>query len=150
MHGQTAALDLTVERQKVFPDLLRERGGQTTLSSRLVDLGNTTAGITRVQVWGVLYIIEVLRAQWHFVLLAAEALGYLLPFRNRDWSLARINLPQDTSTLAVHSLAFLSLSALLITDTELKLMAAAAMIGLSRMPNLGYRMPAATGTPSAL
>ncbi len=30
-----------------------------------------------------------------------------------------------------------SLSALVITDTELKLMAAAAMIGLSSIPNLG-------------
>jgi hypothetical protein len=49
-----------------------------------------------------------------------------------------------------HSFTRLSLSALLITDTELKLIAAAAKIGLSRMPNLGYRMPAAIGTPSEL
>ncbi len=41
-------------------------------------------------------------------------------------------------------------SALKITDTELKLMAAAAIIGDSRMPKNGYRIPAATGTPSAL
>ncbi len=49
-----------------------------------------------------------------------------------------------------HSFTLLSLSALLITDTELKLIAAAAKIGLNRMPNLGYRMPAAIGTPSEL
>ena len=41
-------------------------------------------------------------------------------------------------------------NALAITDTELKLIAAAAIIGLSRMPNEGYSTPAAIGTPSAL
>jgi len=41
-------------------------------------------------------------------------------------------------------------SALPITDTELKLIAAAAMMGERRMPKNGYRTPAATGTPSAL
>ena len=51
---------------------------------------------------------------------------------------------------AGHSFTLLSLSALLITDTELKLMAAAAMMGLSNIPNLGYRMPAAMGTPTEL
>jgi hypothetical protein len=51
---------------------------------------------------------------------------------------------------ARYSLAFLSRSALVITDTELKLMAAAAMIGLSRIPNLGYSTPAAIGTPTEL
>ncbi len=49
-----------------------------------------------------------------------------------------------------YSFTLLSLSALMITDTELKLIAAAAKIGLSRIPNLGYRMPAAIGTPSEL
>ena len=43
-----------------------------------------------------------------------------------------------------------SRSALPITDTELIDIAAAAIIGLSRIPANGYRMPAATGTPSAL
>ena len=36
------------------------------------------------------------------------------------------------------------------TETELKLMAAAAIIGLSRIPKTGNKIPAATGTPSAL
>jgi hypothetical protein len=41
-------------------------------------------------------------------------------------------------------------SALPITDTELKVIAALAMIGLSSSPNMGYSTPAATGTPSTL
>jgi hypothetical protein len=41
-------------------------------------------------------------------------------------------------------------SALPITETELKLMAAAAIIGLRSSPNTGYNTPAAIGTPSAL
>lgn len=45
---------------------------------------------------------------------------------------------------------FLSLSALAITDTELKLIAAAAIIGLSRIPKNGYKIPAAIGTPIVL
>ena len=48
------------------------------------------------------------------------------------------------------SRVFLSRSALLTTDSELKLIAAAAITGLSRSPNAGYRTPAAIGTPSAL
>jgi hypothetical protein len=39
---------------------------------------------------------------------------------------------------------------LAITDTELKLMAAAAMTGLKRSPNAGYNAPAATGIPMTL
>ena len=40
--------------------------------------------------------------------------------------------------------------ALLTTDTELKLIAAAAIIGFSRMPKNGKSTPAATGTPTLL
>jgi len=43
-----------------------------------------------------------------------------------------------------------NLSAFVITDTELKLIAAAAIIGFSSNPKIGYRTPAASGTPSAL
>jgi len=43
-----------------------------------------------------------------------------------------------------------NLSAFPITETELKLIAAAAIIGLSKSPNTGYRIPAAIGTPSEL
>ena len=47
-------------------------------------------------------------------------------------------------------LTFLSLSALLTTETEDRLIAAAANIGEIRIPNQGKRAPAATGTPDAL
>ena len=44
----------------------------------------------------------------------------------------------------------LNLRAFDITETELKLMAAAAITGLSNNPNTGNNIPAATGTPRAL
>jgi hypothetical protein len=37
-----------------------------------------------------------------------------------------------------------------MTDTELRLMAAAAIIGLRSNPNVGYSTPAAIGTPIEL
>jgi hypothetical protein len=37
-----------------------------------------------------------------------------------------------------------------MTDTELKVIAAAAIIGLRSSPTNGYRTPAAMGTPAAL
>ena len=43
-----------------------------------------------------------------------------------------------------------SLRAFPITETELKLIAAAPIIGFKRSPNAGYNTPAATGTPIAL
>jgi hypothetical protein len=44
----------------------------------------------------------------------------------------------------------LSRNALVITDTELKLIAAAAMMGESNNPKKGYNKPAAIGTPNML
>ena len=44
----------------------------------------------------------------------------------------------------------LSRNALAITDTELKLMAAAAIIGLSNSPKNGNKIPAAIGIPIEL
>jgi hypothetical protein len=41
-------------------------------------------------------------------------------------------------------------SALLTTESELKLIAAPAIIGLSNKPITGYKIPAAIGTPNAL
>ena len=41
-------------------------------------------------------------------------------------------------------------SALAMTDTELNVIAALAIIGLRSTPNTGYSTPAATGTPSTL
>ena len=49
-----------------------------------------------------------------------------------------------------HKFARHSRKALLITDTELKLMAAAAIIGESSRPKKGYSTPAITGAPGAL
>jgi hypothetical protein len=49
-----------------------------------------------------------------------------------------------------YSFMFRRRKALLMTDTELKLMAAAASTGLNRMPNFGYSTPAAIGTPTQL
>jgi hypothetical protein len=46
--------------------------------------------------------------------------------------------------------AFLSLNELVITETELKLMASAAIIGESSIPKMGYSTPAASGIPSVL
>jgi len=37
-----------------------------------------------------------------------------------------------------------------MTENELKLIAAAAIMGLSSNPKSGYRIPAASGTPRAL
>lgn len=48
------------------------------------------------------------------------------------------------------SLTFRRRKALLMTETELRLIAAPAMIGLSSRPKNGYSTPAATGIPSAL
>ena len=55
----------------------------------------------------------------------------------------------DTGRLCYKSMR-LRRMALLITDTELKLMAAAAIIGDSSRPKKGYSTPAAIGTPSTL
>ena len=49
-----------------------------------------------------------------------------------------------------HSLTFRSRRALPITDTELNVIAAAAIMGLSSNPNTGYSAPPAIGIPMAL
>ena len=68
--------------------------------------------------------------------------------RNRPFSY----VPQSVETGSIYvSRIVLNRSALATTDTELKLMAAAAIIGLrSRWCDIGYSTPAATGTPRAL
>ena len=50
----------------------------------------------------------------------------------------------------IYNFKFLSRSALTITDTELNVIAALAIIGLSSKPNTGYKTPAAIGTPTRL
>ena len=49
-----------------------------------------------------------------------------------------------------YSANFLNRNAFPITVTELRLMAAAAIMGLSNSPKNGYRIPAARGTPKEL
>src|SRR5690606_30773191 len=63
--------------------------------------------------------------------------------------------PGNPRTAAVphvihHKRALRNRSALAITDTELKLIAAAASIGLNSRPRNGQSTPAAMGTPIAL
>ncbi len=52
----------------------------------------------------------------------------------------------DQAIPLAQSFEVLSLSEFPMTDTELKLIAAAAIIGLSKSPKNGYRTPAAKGT----
>jgi hypothetical protein len=52
--------------------------------------------------------------------------------------------------LPLHNSTRRSRSALVMTDTDDRLIAAAAIIGDSRRPVTGYSSPAAIGTPSAL
>ena|SRR5215470_9482690 len=54
------------------------------------------------------------------------------------------------SRLCGHNTTFLSRNEFVITETELKLIAAAARIGLSSTPKNGYNTPAAIGTPIEL
>ena len=49
-----------------------------------------------------------------------------------------------------YNFKFLNLSEFTITETELKLIASAAIIGDKRIPKKGYKIPAAMGTPSTL
>ena len=49
-----------------------------------------------------------------------------------------------------HNFKFLSLNEFAITETDEKLIAAAAMTGERSIPNTGYNTPAATGTPKEL
>ncbi len=52
--------------------------------------------------------------------------------------------------LHAQSISRRSRSALPMTETELRLIAALAIIGLRSRPNHGYNTPAASGTPRAL
>jgi len=62
----------------------------------------------------------------------------------RCWKLHR------TSVNQLYSRTLRNRSAFPMTETELKLMAAAAIMGLKSRPKDGYRTPAAMGTPNAL
>jgi hypothetical protein len=51
---------------------------------------------------------------------------------------------------SLHSFKLRRRNAFPMTDTELRLMAAAAIIGLNNKPNTGYKTPAAIGIPATL
>lgn len=57
---------------------------------------------------------------------------------------------QPKNVFTFYNRTRLSLSELLITETELKLIAAAAIIGDNSIPKNGYNTPAAIGTPAVL
>ena len=52
--------------------------------------------------------------------------------------------------VCIYNFIFLNLSEFIITETELKLIANAAIIGDNKMPKKGYKAPAAIGMPSTL
>lgn len=57
---------------------------------------------------------------------------------------------QARDELPLHRSTCRNRSALAMTETELRVIAALAQMGLIRRPSTGYRTPAATGTPNAL
>ena len=59
-----------------------------------------------------------------------------------------LNTPSNEGR--THNTTWRSRSALKITDTELKVMAALAIMGFKSSPHSGYRSPAAIGTPTIL
>jgi hypothetical protein len=87
------------------------------------------------------------------ILNANAAIGNVAPVRsgrNDSRRVACHSGPRSFHDRNQSILARLSLSALPITDTEEKLIAAAATIGLRRIPKNGKSTPAARGTPAAL
>jgi len=73
--------------------------------------------------------------------------------RDRPAKRTQAELQEDDENLerSVHERDCpISLSAFVMTDTDEKLIAAAAIIGDSNKPRNGYNAPAAIGTPSAL
>ena len=62
----------------------------------------------------------------------------------------RLSIPPRSLKATAHKTARLNRNALPMTDTELNVMAALAIIGLSNNPKNGYNTPAAIGTPMTL
>ena len=59
-------------------------------------------------------------------------------------------LPLFLTSTVYYNFCLFNLSAFQTTETELKAIAALAMIGLRSNPKNGYKMPAAIGTPKVL
>lgn len=82
----------------------------------------------------------VLKEKFASVVLAPAPWGFF----------ARLRMTDVGECPNLYSFTFRNRNEFKITDTELKLMAAAARIGLRRQPKNGYSTPAAMGTPSTL
>ena len=65
-------------------------------------------------------------------------------------TLALISDKRKSNAQPVHNSVVLSRKAFAITETELNVMAALAIIGLKSIPKKGYKTPAAMGTPTTL
>src|SRR5215471_12182284 len=66
------------------------------------------------------------------------------------WKLVSMTTMRRGNGAGVHNLTVRNRNEFVITDTELKLIAAAARIGLKSQPKNGYSTPAAIGTPTEL
>jgi len=100
-------------------------------------------------------IFEIFEKKIYYIICLIKILeGFLLP-NTASWKralsrfaglakLARISL------FMIYNFTRFSLSELVITDTELKLIAAAAIIGDNSIPKKGYNTPAAIGIPAML
>jgi hypothetical protein len=64
--------------------------------------------------------------------------------------LVKLSTIYDSKRQLIQSFTPRNRNAFAITDTELKLIAALAIIGLNSHPKTGYSTPAAIGIPSAL
>ena len=75
-----------------------------------------------------------------------------LVIKSISLSSAQGGCPPDPASVPTHGQSWTcrNRSEFVITETELKLIAAAATMGLSRRPKTGYSTPAAIGTPSEL
>jgi hypothetical protein len=100
----------------------------------------------------------MMHKEWRIHSFESEAIYGFLRSRllsiDKDWSdekqLVQSHPTMIDVTRTIHSFVFRSLSALAITETELKLIAAAAIIGFKSRPNAGKSTPAASGTPTTL
>ena len=113
----------------------------------------------RLRIWFAAFSSAFVNRLENFVLLASGSnRNHLTREMNKSGRycsgrrIARCSNAWDEESLptAIHSFVVRSLSALAITETELKLMAAAANIGFRSSPKSGNSTPAASGTATEL
>jgi hypothetical protein len=84
--------------------------------------------------------------------------NFIINTKTRNIINQNIHIPRPMPVISIiaspynsyHIFTFLKRKEFAITDTELKLMATAAIIGDNSRPKNGYSTPAATGTPREL